>query len=185
MHRFRVRQARSDNNRFNDLNRRMVRGSGTLARRAARDAHARTAHAAADAMARGQRARFDTVIFFTYLYRTTWAGSTAGGIVPTVLHPTVHDEPPLRLSIFDSIFRSPDVPLSTPEEIDLIRRRFRIEPKGAVIGIGVETTAADPACSVPNFGWTARRTSCTSGASTPARVRASCRLLRGLQAAIR
>jgi glycosyltransferase involved in cell wall biosynthesis len=68
------------------------------------------------------------------------------GRVPLVLHPTVHDEPPLRLSLFDSEFRAPDAfALSTPEEIDLIRDRFHIDPPGAVVGIGVEVGAADGA----------------------------------------
>jgi glycosyltransferase involved in cell wall biosynthesis len=84
--------------------------------------------------------RFDRVIVFTYLYWTTWAAlRAAAGIVPTVFHPTVHNEPPLRLSIFDEIFRAPDAyALSTPEEIDLIQRRFHFEPQGAVVGIGTE-----------------------------------------------
>ena len=68
--------------------------------------------------------------------------------VPLVLHPTVHDEPPLRHSLFDSEFRAPDAfALATPEEIDLIRRRFHFDPPGDVCGIGVEVAAdrADPA----------------------------------------
>jgi glycosyltransferase involved in cell wall biosynthesis len=148
VHRFRVKQAR-DNNRFNDLNRRMVRGSGTRWLGVQREWMRMQGPHTPELMRwlEHNAQRFDTVIFFTYLYWTTWAGlDAAGGIVPTVLHPTVHDEPPLRLSIFDSIFRSPDAfALSTPEEIDLIQRRFRFEPKGAVVGIGVETAPADPA----------------------------------------
>jgi hypothetical protein len=61
-----------------------------------------------------------------------------------VLHPTVHDEPALRFSIFDQLFRAPDAfALSTPEEIELIARRFHVEPVGTVIGIGVEQKRAD------------------------------------------
>ena len=63
-----------------------------------------------------------------------------------MLHPTVHDEPPLRLSLFDTEFRTPDAfALSAPEEIDLIRRRFHFDPPGEVVGIGVEVGAGDPA----------------------------------------
>ena len=88
---------------------------------------------------------FDCVIFFTYLYWTTWQGlRTCAGAFPTLLHPTVHDEPVLRFSIFDQLFRAPDAfALSTPEEIELIARRFHVDPVGAVIGIGVEQTRAD------------------------------------------
>jgi len=91
--------------------------------------------------------RFDCVICFTYLYWTTWAAlNTLRGLVPLVLHPTVHDEPPLRLSLFDEVFHAPDAfALSTPEEIDLIRARFHIDPPREVVGIGVEVGAADPA----------------------------------------
>ncbi len=87
------------------------------------------------------------MIWFTYLYWTTWAAMhTLPGLVPVVLHPTVHDEPPLRLSIFDEVFRGPDAfALSTPEEIDLIRERFHIDPPGGVIGIGVEFPNGDGA----------------------------------------
>ncbi len=48
-----------------------------------------------------------------------------------MLHPTVHDEPPLRLSLFDREFRAPDAfALSTPEEVELIRDRFHVDPAG-------------------------------------------------------
>jgi glycosyltransferase involved in cell wall biosynthesis len=91
--------------------------------------------------------RFDCVVCFTYLYWTTWAALDAlTGTVPLVLHPTVHDEPPLRLSLFDSVFHAPDAfAFSTPEEIDLIRTRFHVDPPGAVIGVGVETKPTDAA----------------------------------------
>ena len=57
----------------------------------------------------------------------------------------MHDEPPLRLSLFDAEFRAPDAfALSTPEEIDLIRRRFHLDPPGDVFGIGVEVAADRP-----------------------------------------
>ena len=66
---------------------------------------------------------FDVVVFITYLYWTTWAGLRAcAGAVPTLLHPTAHDEPPLRLSIFEEVFRTPDAfAFLTPEEVDLVR----------------------------------------------------------------
>jgi len=94
---------------------------------------------------RHNRRRFDCVACFTYLYWTTAAALDALlGRVPLVLHPTLHDEPPLRLSLFDAMFRRPDAfACSTPEEAELIRRRFHIEPDGAVIGIGTELTTGD------------------------------------------
>jgi hypothetical protein len=69
---------------------------------------------------------FDVVVFITYLYWTTWAGlRECAGAVPTLLHPTAHDEPPMRLSIFQEVMRTPDAfAFLTPEEADLVRRRF-------------------------------------------------------------
>jgi glycosyltransferase involved in cell wall biosynthesis len=89
--------------------------------------------------------RFDCVVCFTYLYWTTWATlEKLRGRVPLVLHPTVHDEPPLRLSLFDTEFRAPDAfALSAPEEAELINARFRFDPPGGVVGIGVEVGAGD------------------------------------------
>lgn len=90
--------------------------------------------------------RFDCVVCFTYLYWPTWAAlRTLAGRVPLVLYPTVHDEPPLRLAVFDEVFHAPDAfAFLTPEEIDIVRDRFRIEPVGEVVGIGVDTSPADP-----------------------------------------
>jgi glycosyltransferase involved in cell wall biosynthesis len=84
---------------------------------------------------------YDAVVFITYLYWSTWAGLGAcAGAVPTLLHPTAHDEPPLRLSIFQEVLRAPDAfAFLTPEEADLVRERFPDAPPGEVVGIGVET----------------------------------------------
>ena len=69
---------------------------------------------------------YDCVVFVTYLYWTTYAGLRAiGGSMPTLLHPTAHDEPPLRMSIFEEVFRLPDAfAFLTPEESELVARRF-------------------------------------------------------------
>lgn len=92
----------------------------------------------------------DAVAFFTYLYYPTWAGlPVAAGLVPTVLHPTAHDEPQIALPLFETTFRHPDAfAFSTEEERDLVERRFRIAPPGAVIGIG---TDFDVSCDAGRF----------------------------------
>ena len=84
--------------------------------------------------------RFDCVVFITYLYWTTWAGlRVVTGVAPVLLHPTAHEEPPLRLSLFDSVFRAPDAfAFLSPEERDLVARRFPGAPPGEVVGVGVE-----------------------------------------------
>jgi len=84
---------------------------------------------------------YDLVVFITYLYWTAWAGLQAcAGAVPTVLHPTAHDEPPLRLSIFDEVLRLPDaLAFLTPEEAEVVRARFPAAPGGEVVGIGIDT----------------------------------------------
>jgi glycosyltransferase involved in cell wall biosynthesis len=84
---------------------------------------------------------FDVVVFITYLYWTAWAGlRECAGAVPTLLHSTAHDEPPLRLSIFEEVFRAPDAfVFLTPEEAELVRERFPDSPPGEVVGIGMET----------------------------------------------
>ena len=90
-----------------------------------------------------QAGRFDAVIFFTYLYATTFDGiARVAGRVPVVLHPTAHDEPTLELAIFDGVFRAPDAfAFSTGEERALVERRFRVTRPSAVVGIGFDLDA--------------------------------------------
>ena len=82
--------------------------------------------------------RFDIVSFVTYLYFTTWAGLPAvASRVPTVLHPTAHDEAYLYLRLFDRMFALPSgFAFLTPEEEALVRRRFRTRAPGVVVGVG-------------------------------------------------
>jgi len=82
---------------------------------------------------------YDCIVFVTYLYWTTWAGLSAlAGAHPTLLHPTAHAEPPLRLSLFDELFHLPDgFAFLTPEEAALVASRFPSAPAGEVVGMGV------------------------------------------------
>jgi glycosyltransferase involved in cell wall biosynthesis len=90
---------------------------------------------------------YDVVAFVTYLYATTVEG------LPRVaeralLVPTVHDEPPLRLRIFDQVFDLPRLLLfSTPEEQQLARNRFGVqEGRSRLVGIGAdEPPPSEPA----------------------------------------
>jgi glycosyltransferase involved in cell wall biosynthesis len=82
---------------------------------------------------------YDVVLFFTYLYATSVEGIP---IVAdhAVLVPTAHDEPPLKLHVFDEIFREVKLLLfSTPEEQWLVEWRFGVEKaRCRQVAIGIE-----------------------------------------------
>jgi len=83
---------------------------------------------------------YDVAVFFTYLYKVTFDGlPVAARLVPTVLHPTAHDEPALYLDLFDFVLRQPHAfACSTEEEAALIRGRRRSVAPTSVVGIGVD-----------------------------------------------
>jgi len=93
---------------------------------------------------REHAASYDRIVFFTYLYFTASAGlPAAAGMVPTVLHPTAHDEPPLYLSLFDITYRLPSaLAFLTEEEADLVANRFHVRLPSTVTGLGVELDVA-------------------------------------------
>jgi glycosyltransferase involved in cell wall biosynthesis len=99
-------------------------------------------------------ATYDAIAFVTYLYATTVEG------LPHVaeralLVPTVHDEPPLRLRIFDDVFALPRLLLfSTPEEHELARTRFGVEDdRVRLVGLGTdEPPPSDPRRFADSFG---------------------------------
>lgn len=87
---------------------------------------------------RSEAAGFDLVIFVTYLYYTTYHGLPAAS-TRAVLHPTAHDEPPMRLAMFDGMFKLPKAfAFLTDEERAIVQGRFELPPvPQAVVGIGV------------------------------------------------
>jgi glycosyltransferase involved in cell wall biosynthesis len=82
---------------------------------------------------------YDAVVFVTYLYATTVLGMPLVGD-RAVLLPELHDEPPMRLAVFDPVFADArHVVFNTPEERDLARARFGVEDaRATVVGIGVD-----------------------------------------------
>jgi glycosyltransferase involved in cell wall biosynthesis len=81
----------------------------------------------------------------TYLYYTT---TTALPVLykrlPIVMQPTAHNESEIWLTLFDFLFSMPDAFLFlTPEEQDLVRKRFKSEPRGQVVGIGFQQSSTE------------------------------------------
>ena len=83
--------------------------------------------------------RFDLLLFFTYLYYPTYFGLQ---VAPekSVLLPTAHDEPPLRLGIFKEMFQLPSSFLfNTEAEELLVLDRFPVHKKmRETVGVGVD-----------------------------------------------
>jgi glycosyltransferase involved in cell wall biosynthesis len=88
---------------------------------------------------RKEHESFDLLVFFTYLYYPTFYGLQ---VAPekSVLLPTAHDEPPLRLGIFREMFLLPSSFLfNTEAEELLVLDRFPVHKKmRETIGMGME-----------------------------------------------
>ena len=82
---------------------------------------------------------YDALIFFTYLYAPTVLGLT---IDPrrSILVPTAHDEPAIRLDLYKSVFSLPAaIAYNTTMERGFLRQRFGIDAKiEEVVGCGVD-----------------------------------------------
>ena len=86
--------------------------------------------------------RYRAIVFSPYLFWTTFA---CAEIAPrrTILLPCLHDEPEARLDIFKSMFEdSRGIWFQTEPERDLAGRLFRLPPRTAVIGSGIDAPAS-------------------------------------------
>ena len=84
-------------------------------------------------------AHYGAVAFVTYLYRTT--AEAIGGVRDrALLVPTLHDEPPARLAIFQGVFDAARaLVFSTDEERELARQRFGVgDDRARVAGWGLD-----------------------------------------------
>lgn len=81
----------------------------------------------------------DALIFFTYLYYPTVHGIHAAPR-RSVLVPTAHDEAPLYLETYRSVFTLPaGLVFNTHAEAELVARRFpEVRQPSAVLGVGIE-----------------------------------------------
>ena len=85
------------------------------------------------------REDYDLFIFFTYLYPPTFFGLPLVAD-KSLLAPMAHDEPPLRLGIFRSLFHSPrGFVFNTEEERSFVHRTFRNDHLPWVVaGAGID-----------------------------------------------
>ena len=93
---------------------------------------------------------YDTLIFFTYLYAPTVLGLE---IDPgrSILVPTAHDEPAIRLGIYKEMFRLPAaVAYNTEVERNFLKSTFEIRAVGEeTVGCGVDLMQGDSGSSAP------------------------------------
>ena len=86
-----------------------------------------------------EHASYDALVFFTYLYAPTVLGLE---VDPrrSILVPTAHDEPAIRLGLYRQLFSLPaGIAFNTTMERGFLRRLFEIEAKvQEVVGCGVD-----------------------------------------------
>lgn len=81
----------------------------------------------------------DLVVFYPYLYAPTVTGIATVGR-RAVLHPAAHDEPPLRLPMYQRVFRAAaGLVYHTESERRLVERTFAVRTtRQIVLGLGVD-----------------------------------------------
>ncbi len=94
--------------------------------------------------------QYDVLIFFTYLYAPTVLGLE---IAPqrSILVPTAHDEPAIRLEIFTDVFRKPAaLCYLTESEREFVQAHFTERPLlEEVVGVGVDLPQQQPYPRMP------------------------------------
>ena len=94
--------------------------------------------------------QYDVLVFFTYLYAPTVLGLE---IAParSVLVSTAHDEPAIRLEIFNDVFSRPAaICYLTDTERQFVQQQFRSRPLlEDVIGVGVDIPQQQPYPRMP------------------------------------
>ena len=87
-------------------------------------------------------AEYDGFVAFTYLFvSTAWSVPLVGDRM--LLVPTAHDEEALAFDAYAEVFERPRALfVSTPEELELIARRFPRHARARVVGAGVDAPPA-------------------------------------------
>ena len=94
---------------------------------------------------RRHQQQYDVIIFFTYLYATTVTGLEVNAS-KSLLVPTAHDEPAIRLEIFKDVFSRPAALLyNTESERAFVHQQFDERPLlEEVVGVGVDMPQHQP-----------------------------------------
>jgi len=99
---------------------------------------------------KGNHQQYDVLIFFTYLYATTVLGLE---VAPqrSILVSTAHDEPAIRLEIFNSVFKTPAaLCYLTESEREFVQAHFVERPLlEEVVGVGVDLPQQQPYPRMP------------------------------------
>ena len=94
--------------------------------------------------------QYDVLIFFTYLYAPTVLGLE---VAPqrSILVPTAHDEPAIKLGIFKDVFKTPAaLCYLTDSEREFVQAYFRERPLlEEVVGVGVDLPQQQPYPRMP------------------------------------
>lgn len=102
---------------------------------------------------RRHQQQYDVLVFFTYLYAPTVLGLEVNP-AKSVLVPTAHDEPAIRLEIFRDVFERPGaLAYLTGEERAFVQRQFPNRPLlEELIGVGVDMPSQRPEPKLPAPG---------------------------------
>ena len=94
--------------------------------------------------------QYDALVFFTYLYAPTVLGLEIAA-PRSILVPTAHDEPAIRLDIFREVFSRPAaLCYLTESERQFVQQQFRERPLlEEVIGVGVDMPQSQPYARIP------------------------------------
>lgn len=95
--------------------------------------------------------QYDVIVFFTYLYATTVLGLEVNP-GRSVLVTTAHDEPAIRLEIYNDVFTKPSALIYlTESERQFVQRQFPDRPLlEDLIGVGVDVPQQQPYPRMPS-----------------------------------